>query len=56
MLLYDGYKPQRIHKGGKPMLFLLTGPRWHVYHLNFVRAHALNSVNVINVSNAILFN
>ena len=37
MLLYGGYKPQRIHKGGKPKLFLLTEPRWYS---NFVRAHA----------------
>ena len=37
MLLYGGYKPQRIHKGGKPMLFSLTGPRWHVHYLNFIR-------------------
>ena len=39
MLLYGGYKPQRIHKGGKLMLFSLTGLRWKVYYLNFVRAH-----------------
>ena len=39
MLLYGGYKPQRIHKGGKPMLFSLTGPRRDIYYLNFVRAH-----------------
>ena len=43
-LLYDGYKPQRICKGGTPM------PNY----LNFVRAHApINSANIINVSNAI---
>ena len=36
MLLYGGYKPQRIHKCSKLMLFSLTGS----YYLNFVRAHA----------------
>ena len=25
VLLYGGYKPQRIHKDGKPVLFSLTG-------------------------------
>ena len=47
MLTYSGYKPQRIRKGGKPMLFSLTGL------LLIMSEHTpLNSVNVINVSNA----
>ena len=50
MLLYGGYKPQRIHKDGTP---IATGPRREVYYLNFIRAHAPSSVNMINVSNAI---
>ena len=32
-------KPQRICKGGTPMPFSLTGPRWDVSYLNLVRAH-----------------
>ena len=36
MLLYGGYKPQRIRKGGTPMLFSLTGPRRDI---NFAREH-----------------
>ena len=36
MLLCGGYKPQRIHKGGIPML---TGLGGDVYYLNFVRAY-----------------
>ena len=39
MLLYGGYKPQRIHKGGTPMPFSLTGPRRDFYYWNFVRTH-----------------
>ena len=39
-ILYGGYKPQRIRKGGIPMLFSLTGPRREVYYINFVRTHA----------------
>ena len=38
MLLYGGYKPQRISKGDTPMPFSLTGPCPGC--LNFVRAHA----------------
>ena len=30
--LNGGYKPQRIHKGGTPMPFLLTGPCRDVYY------------------------
>ena len=49
MLLYGGYKPQRIHKGGKLMLFSLLA--------RILSEHTpLNNVNVINVSNAILIN
>ena len=40
MLVYGGYEPQRIHKGGTPMPFSLTGPRRDVYYWNFVRTHA----------------
>ena len=50
MLLFGGYKPQRIHKGGKLMLFSLTGM------LTSSEYMPLNGVNVINVSNAILIN
>ena len=54
MLLYGGHKPQRIRKGGKPMLFSLTGPCRDVYYLNISSQHTpLNGVNVINASNAI---
>ena len=57
MLLYGGYNLQRIHQGGKPMLFSLTGPRRDVLYLNFVRAHTcLNSVNVTNMRTPFLIN
>ena len=52
-----GYKPQRIHKGGTPMPFSLTGPRRDIYLFyttEILSEHTpLNSVNVISVSNAI---
>ena len=32
MLLYGGYKPLRIHKGGTLMPFSLSGPRRDVYY------------------------
>ena len=51
MLLCGGYKPQRISKGGTLMPFSLTGPRWDIYSSEYT---PLNSVNVINMSNAIL--
>ena len=45
MVLYGGYKPQRIRKSGTSIPFLLTGP------LNFSSENTpLNSANVINVS------
>ena len=39
-ILHGGYKPQRIRKGGIPMLFSLTGPCREIYYINFVRTHA----------------
>ena len=56
MLLYGGYKPQRIHKGGTPMPFSLTGPHKD-FTTELLSEHTpLNSVNVISVNNAILIN
>ena len=40
VLLYGGYKPQKIRKGGTLMPLSLTGLRRDVYYLNFVRTHA----------------
>ena len=52
MLLYGGYKPQRIHKGGTPTPFSLTGPHRDVYVTTEILSEhtSLNSVNVISVS------
>ena len=38
------------------MLFSLTGPRREVHYINFVRTHALNSVNVISGATPFLIN
>ena len=57
MLLYGGYKPQRIHKGGKPISLGTFAINWVARRcllLKILSEHTpLNSVNVINVNNAI---
>ena len=54
MLLYGGYKPQRISKGGTTNPIFANWSLWGCLLLKFCQStHSLTVLNVMNVSNTI---